>query len=220
MLATTIDLWQDMFCGVGAQGSGLFGRFSMVVNDSPIPKVSLKTPKWENLRTRMFERITRLNEHPQVLHMTQEAEDLLFNWINGPKFEGHSDDVIGRLNLIAGRNALHLAWLHNKTVIDAEEMKGGIALGDYQFEVRLLNQPNVGNNIMAQTQNKMVSAVKRHGRLQQHLLFKKIHAERIGTPIAKQALAALVPDYLKRDADGFYDLTTHVSALPLQPQNR
>lgn len=191
--ATTPDLWSSMFEGTKSVGSGIFQRLSIIAYGDKIKRVAhLKIPRVRVLQGALIEKILSLQEQPIALKFSPEALSLLSTWYDGLQAQDEEGEDTGRLNVIAMRNALHLAWLHDKTVVDSEEVKGAIALADYQYEMRKQYRPNVGDNSNARIQEQIRLVLRKHGGLTLSKLKQVTHYDRPGLDIWTRAFTQLV----------------------------
>jgi hypothetical protein len=205
---TTPDLFGGMFAGTQSEKSGLHQRLNIIAISKDINKVAvIPEPSIRKLQEKLFEKILRLEDNPLEFTFTAEAIQALENWISGEEITANPEES-GRLNVIAMRNAMHLAWLHGTEKIGVVEVNGGIALADYLLEVRLQNRPHAGDNVLALIQSKIKAAVRKNGRLMKNRMKKSIHAERYGTRLFKDALGGLlIEGELKySDSDKHYSL--------------
>jgi hypothetical protein len=203
--ATTPHLWQDMFAGAQSVGSGIFQRLSVIAHLGNIRRVSmLHTPSVPTLQQKLVSKLMALEENPQEVFFTIEAKHELSEWYFQERFvEGHED--AGRLNIIAMRNALHLAWMHDTVKIGIDEMRGGIALAEYQYDMRKEFRPNEGDNVFALVQAKIRRSLK-EGQKNKRDLMRATNANRIGTQIWGNALAGLMLDEVDKGSDGIFRL--------------
>lgn len=146
LVGTTPELWGRMFAKKQVEGSGLFQRFNLI-SAGEVKRVTLYEPDFNELRNKFDSKIRALDAQPMTLHVTLAAVKRLDEWYEPLTVNKdlHPDEF-GRLNILAFRNALHLAWARGRREIGLEEMDAAIALSDYQLAVRLFHKPACGYN--------------------------------------------------------------------------
>jgi hypothetical protein len=192
LAGTTPKLWADMFQGTHSVGSGLFQRFSITAHDGDFERVgALGVPSCRPLVDHLIQKVRELETTPLDFYMTPEALEEMNAWFKRLQETMDKEDS-GRINSIANKNALHLAWLRNdKPKIEGADMRGGIALADYHLAMRKIYKPNTGENIQAILQEKIIKALQTQ-QMTKSTTMDKTHAYRYGTEIAKRAWDGLV----------------------------
>jgi hypothetical protein len=184
---TTKELWDGMFKGAQIQGAGTVDRFCLCVHPEELRSVAtLMEPAYKDVQAKLVSKILALETAPQVLSVTPEAVEYLEIWWKSVPFT----DERGRLNIMAWRNALHLAWLRDHSVIELEDVKRATALSDYQYKIRVLYRPLLATNEMGMMQERMKLKMREKGKMTRRALLKGLHNS--GTPIFDGALTGLI----------------------------
>lgn len=191
LAATTPELWTDMFAGKQVRGSGLFQRFNLMASEEKRKKGTLRKPKLDVFKGRFASRILDLEERPIEMAVTDGAMEEVDRWFTQAKFEEADGEVRGRLNILAWRNALHLAWQRGLTQIGLEEIAGALRLSDYQFEVRRRYTPAEGENPWALVENKIRNFLKIEGSASRRDIVRRLSLHRYGGGMTDKALANL-----------------------------
>ena len=160
LAGTTPKLWGVMFSKKQVGGSGLFQRFNLIPVET-VKRTTLHRPNLLGIRTRLYEMLLELNGAPVVVHATAAAITMLDEWFRpfGENPELLADDF-GRLNVLALRNALHLAFMKGTRTIGVSEMSDAIKLSEYQFRVRTRYRPATGHNDSARLEDEVRQMVK------------------------------------------------------------
>ena len=131
--------------------------------------------------------------------MTDATDRLLGEWFDRLRAQKDGVDV-GRLQVLALRNAAHLGWLLdvqpdklNETSPE-EVIKRAIALGDYQLAMRRKYQPICGDSPWAQMENLLRRYVKQERIISRSQLYRKVNADRYGIKIFSAALDNLTKE--------------------------
>jgi hypothetical protein len=173
------------------QGTGLIQRFTWVLSDEARTVASLPVPQFGDLPKRLFEKIAPLEQEPLIIKVTPAADAVLKEWWSKVSTASDNAEVTGRLNVLALRNALHIAWMLDSGEITAEHMAKACRLGDYQLSVRKrLVTPPVRNDV-ALWQARIKKALQEKGTMTQSALYKATNANRCGTQIFEAALRGL-----------------------------
>jgi hypothetical protein len=157
---TTPELWGSMFAKKQVEGSGLFQRFNIIPAER-VQRCSLFEPRLDSLRNRLLERIEKLSKEPVTIHIPTSSIRRLDEWFNPIANDpSNAADDYGRLNILALRNALHLAFTRDTREIGAREIDDAIALSDYQLAVRLRYKPASGYNDYALVEDELRRLVR------------------------------------------------------------
>lgn len=211
LAGTTPELWEDMFSGKRVEGSGLFQRFNLVAAEQPQRVGTLLTPNLEAFSNRLVERVVRLQAEPCRLLVSPDGLGLMNHWfakLATPGLDGAEPDPdeYGRLNVLAWRNAIHLAWLKHQTDIRLKDVESAIRLSDYQLTVRKKHKPAPGETRYALLEGKILKLVQTKGRVRERDAYRTLHASRYGLGVWNGALKNIVTakwiDYAEEAKDG------------------
>jgi hypothetical protein len=152
--------WDIVCAGKGIEGSGLDERFNLVPTTDPRTVASLTRPDWTGLKTPFLERIHELESMPYMPPATPEAKALAEEAHRSMQPPPDDDNApsAGRLNILAWRNALHMAWLGRRPAVDADCMDRALRISRWQLGIRRLYKPLQGDNATARAAN----AIQRH----------------------------------------------------------
>ena len=75
------------------------------------------------------------------------------DWFEGIRERVPDADEHGRLNVLAWKNALHLAWLCGGKAITNECVMKAIRLSEYQADIRVFFKPLAGDNAIARVED-------------------------------------------------------------------
>lgn len=160
LAGTTPELWGSMFAKKQVEGSGLFQRFNIIPADK-VERVTLYDPKLEGISRQFFAVLELLDTMPVTLHISRQAIARLDEWFNPiANNPDYVDDDYGRLNVLALRNALHLAFVRDTHEIGMREIDDAIRLSDYQLAVRLRYKPASGYNDYALIEDEVRKIVR------------------------------------------------------------
>jgi hypothetical protein len=191
LAATTPQLWTDMFAGKSVKGSGLFQRFNLMVSEETRKKGSLRKPRLDVFKGRFVATIIDLDKRALEFSVQDEVLGMVDEWFTQDKFEEADGDVRGRLNVLAWRNALHLAWQRGLAEIGDREMADALLLSDYQFEVRRRYTPAEGESQAALVENKIRNFLEVTHRAHRKDIIQKLNLRRYGNFVIDRALGAL-----------------------------
>jgi hypothetical protein len=191
LAATTPELWTDMFAGKSVRGSGLFQRFNLLASTEHRKKGSLRKPRLEVFKNRFAARVVDLDANPISMTVPQEVEDAVDEWFNQEKFETADSEVRGRLNVLAWRNALHLAWQRDLTTISMREMEDALKLSDYQFDIRRRYTPAEGESQGALVENKIRNFLEVVKKAHRREVVQRLNLRRYGGFVVDRALGTL-----------------------------
>lgn len=105
----------------------------------------------------------------------------------------NKEKEVERLAEIAVRAALVCAYFDGAQVVDLKRMEPHIEFAGYQARIRMILQPNPGENFEAQLQHKFLTYLRTHpGFITRRELFYATHAYDKGLSIAEKALFQLI----------------------------
>lgn len=224
LAGTTPELWEDMFSGKQVEGSGLFQRFNLIAAEQPQRVGTLLTPKLEDFSIRLGERVKALQAEPCRLTVGREALECMNEWfgkLSAPGEDGQPDpDEYGRLNVLAWRNAIHLAWLKRQTDIRLADVEAAIKLSDYQYAVRKKHKPALGETRYAQLEGKITKLLEEavEGKLKERKAYRELHAYRYGFGVWNSAIKNLQSknclEYAEEETKGGGPATRWLILLP------
>lgn len=191
LAGTTAELWTDMFAGKQVRGSGLFQRFNLIVSEETRKKGTLKKPELAVFKTRFTARIFDLEENPLKITASDPAISALDEWFEQEKFAAAEGEVRGRLNVLAWRNALHIAWQRGVGTIDLGILLDAVKLSEYQFEMRRRHTPAEGENQSALVENKIRNFLAANGQAARREMVRTLNLHRYGAGMVERALIAL-----------------------------
>lgn len=199
LAATTPQLWEGMFAKTQSEGSGLFQRFNLIAAENIQRVGTLKTPILEGFSGKMTARVEMLQANPVCLHLTPEAVDAIDVWYGRlaaptPEGEDPDPDEYGRLNVLAWRNALHLAWLRRATAIELKDVEKAIKLSDYQHLIRIKYKPATGDHSTAVLEERIRRIVAERGKVTERDARRILHANRAGLGVWSNALRNLIAE--------------------------
>jgi hypothetical protein len=130
--AMTPSIWRRSMEGRDSYGSGLGGRFNLIATNTADSASELLPMDASDLMTVLDGKLAALEAHPLTIPTEREASAVLREWWLQSKGQTHYN----RVNVIAHRKALHLAWIRGMPVITAELMRQAVRLADYLVGVR------------------------------------------------------------------------------------
>lgn len=191
LAGTTPELWTDMFAGKQVRGSGLFQRFNLMASTETRKKGTLKKPKLDVFKSRFAARIVDLETNPVLITVEDVAAQILDEWFNQDRLTEAEGEVSGRLNVLAWRNALHIAWQRGLGTIGSREILDAIKLSDYQFQIRLRYTPAEGESQLALVENKIRNFLKVTKKASRREVVQRLHLNRYGGAVWERALNSL-----------------------------
>lgn len=199
LAGTTPELWDRMFANIQAEGSGLFQRYNLVVAENIKRVGTLRTPLLADFSQALIARVKELETSPLSLRLSREAAVAVDEWfakLAAPEADGQErdPDEYGRLNVLAWRNATHLAWLRGSPSIDLQDAEKAIKLSDYQFLARKKYKPASGEHHTALLEEKIRRLVEVLGKVQEREARQKLHADRFGLGVWGNALRNLAAE--------------------------
>lgn len=172
--------------------SGFYSR-CIWISVKPL-NVTANLPKvdYGDFQKRLFAKLLPLEKSPTTITTSSEALNVLNAWFADVKTRKYEDDQIRtRINIIALRKALVLAWLKNQNTITAETMGAATRFCDWQLSVRSDLFLSEADNDVARHQLKIRKALRKKP-LTIRALKRATHADRVGTEIHERALKGLV----------------------------
>lgn len=173
--------------------SGLYSRCIWITVPPLDVVASLPKVDYGDFQKRLFAKLVPLEQNPVTIATSPEAVGVLNAWfanVKGRKYE--DDQVRTRINTIALRRALVLAWLRDEPTITAALMRMVIRWCDWQLSVRAELFLVETDNAVACHQEKIRKCLRRRGSLTFNHLYKFTNAKRVGTVIFNQALRGLL----------------------------
>lgn len=139
MGATTPSLWRKCMEGRDSYGSGLGGRFNLVASTEKRSEGFMPdmAPDYlQDLQKHLDAKLNELQNEGQTKGTITTAPDaiaLLRQWWND---NSPGKTHYNRVNVIAHRKALHIAWMRNSQLITREMMADALKLGEYLVGIR------------------------------------------------------------------------------------
>jgi len=185
----------------GGLGEGLESRITWIYNEERRTVAALEKPQLDEWRKKLFAKLLALENDGQAFVFDRGAIELLNVWWKSvQQAEEQNDEIITRLNVLALRNALHLAWLRTEPgrsttwKVERDDVAKAIRLGDYQLATRRFLIVGEADNPIACQQEKIRAYLRRHGPSTFREIKKGRNAARVGTEIHKRALVGLIDD--------------------------
>lgn len=172
--------------------SGFYSR-CIWISVKPL-NVTANLPKvdYGDFQKRLFTKLLPLEKSPITITTSPEALETLNTWFADVKTRKFEDDQIRtRINIIALRKALVLAWLKEQDTITAETMGAATRFCDWQLSVRSELFLSEAENDVARHQLKIRKALRKKP-LTTRALKRTVNSERVGTEIHERALKGLV----------------------------
>jgi hypothetical protein len=183
--------------------SGLYSRCIWITVPPLDVVASLPKVEYGDFQKRLFARLLPLEKSPTTITTSAEAIEVLNAWFATVKARKYEDDQVRtRINTIALRKALVLAWLQNEFTITAEVMGKVTRWCDWQLSVRADLFLSETDNAVACLQQKIEKTLKRKGEMSRSLLYRNTNAKRVGTVIFDQALKGLLRDNTVKETQG------------------
>jgi hypothetical protein len=173
--------------------SGLYSR-CIWLKLAPLDVVaSLPMVEYGDFQKRLFAKLLPLEQTPITITTSPEADATLNDWFARIKGRNYEDaQVRTRINTIALRRALVLAWLRDEPTVTADVMGKATRWCDWQLSVRADLFLKETSTLVASLQQKIMKALRRKGALSRRQLYRATHADEIGTVVFDQALNGLV----------------------------
>jgi hypothetical protein len=173
--------------------SGLYCRIIWLTYPPLNVVASLPTVDYGAVQKKLFEKLLRLENTSCRITTSPEASMFLNEWFLSVKLRNYEDtQIFARINIIAMRRALILAWLQNETTITPELMGGVCRWCDWQLSVREELFIEETDNPLACMQEKIRKALRTKGSRTREQLRKDVHAARAGTWIFNKGLEGLL----------------------------
>jgi hypothetical protein len=132
-----------------------------------------------------------LDKEPIEMTVDDTVMGMVDEWFGQDKFEEAEGEVRGRLNVLAWRNALHLAWQRGLRAIDSRAMRDALALSDYQFEIRRRYTPAEGESQGALVENKIRNFLEVVKKAHRREVVQRLNLRRYGGFVVDRALETL-----------------------------
>ena len=172
--------------------SGLYSRCIWISVQPLNVTAALQRVDYGDFQKRLFAKLLPLEKSPIKITTSPEALEVLNTWFADVKNRTFEDDQIRtRINIIALRKALVLAWLKDQDVITAETMEAATRFCDWQLSVRSELFLRETDNDIACHQMKITKALRKKP-LTSRTLKRTVHADRVGTEIHERALKGLL----------------------------
>lgn len=173
--------------------SGLYSRCIWVTVPPLDVVASLPKVDYGDFQKRLFAKLLPLEKDTTTITTSPDAIRVLNDWFATVKTRNYEDDQIRtRINIIALRRALMLAWLQDEPTITAELMGLVTRWCDWQLSVRAELFLQETDNPIACMQQKILKTLRRKGERTRDALRRDTHASRIGSIMFDQALRGLV----------------------------
>ncbi len=185
------EKWEEMFSSTSADNSGFFQRLNIVYAENVKLVARIYEPDLTQISEALVAKIKPLEASTIVLDILPSAQQILDIWFSSfhEETKGLPGEVTGRTNVLVLRNAMQIAWLLGRAVIDDDAMRRAIALGEYAWRTRLLCHVAPGKNDVAKLQGQLKKVLSVESPLTRSVLSKRIHAERLGLELLNRALA-------------------------------
>jgi hypothetical protein len=217
---TTPLRWQNAFKKTNTDNSGFFQRLNIIANANKERVAELLTPDFNDIRERFIRKIQPLEYQKVVMHKNEEAITLFESWYKSKaeEWEGLTEDITGRIQVLVQRNACHLAWLmsgedvlpdpeHAKVPIevfcDEDIMRRAIAIAEYEVKVRQLHKPIEADNPYALIENAIERffAENEGQPVSRRKLYRLLNASRHGSQIFDKCVSNLIQEGLMKIGD-------------------
>jgi hypothetical protein len=173
--------------------SGLYSRCVWVTVPPLDVVASLPKVEYGDFQKRLFLKLFALEKDTTTITTSPEAIGVLNDWFATVKARNYEDDQIRtRINIIALRRALVLAWLRDLPTINGELMGLVTRWCDWQLSVRAELFLRETDNPLACMQQKILKTLSRKGERSRDTLRRDTHASRVGSIVFDQALRGLI----------------------------
>jgi len=189
--AMTPSLWRQAMEGKDSYGSGLGGRFNLVATNEDRTASTLLDMDVGDLHNILDRKFTALQSGDLVIPTEDAALKILREWWDD---NAQGKPYYNRVNVIAHRKALHIAWMRDLPVITAEVMGQALRLGDYLVKVREAFAVVKGEDRTAINENKVLNILK-------NIAPRAIRAKQVGQILDGQVSRASVYRALESLAD-------------------
>jgi Bifunctional DNA primase/polymerase, N-terminal len=158
--AMTPSLWRKSMEGRDSYGSGLGGRFNLVASNEDRTASTLLKMDIGDLQERLEKIFSKLEFESQEIDTEPGALNLLADWWDA---NHRGKPHYNRVNVIAHRKALHLAWIRGMPVITPEIMRQALKLAEYLIGVRDVFAVSKGDDKTAIGENKILHILRQIG---------------------------------------------------------
>ena len=132
-----------------------------------------------------------MDKNPVKMALADAVVPAVDEWFSQDRFQDADGEVRGRLNILAWRNALHLAWQRDKGVIELREILDAFKLSEYQFEMRRRHTPAEGDTPWALVENKIRTYLSIYKQVSRRELVRALHLDRYGSTVTDRALQSI-----------------------------
>jgi hypothetical protein len=151
--AMTPSLWRQAMEGRDSYGSGLGGRFNLIATNEERSASTLMPMDLGDLQAILEAKLLKLEtDSPVTIGTESAALAVLDDWWKSSRARPHYN----RINVIAHRKALHLAWIRGLPVITREVMLQAVKLADYLVGVRKAFAATKGEDRTAISENRVM----------------------------------------------------------------
>ena len=155
--AITPGLWRGAMEGRDSYGSGLGGRFNLVASNEDRTASTLLTMDLGDLQEQLERKFVELESHDTTIPTEKDALKVLDDWWTA---KSRGKPHYNRVNVIAHRKALHLAWIRGLPVITTEIMQQALQLAEYLVAVRDVFAVVPGEDKMAISENRIKNVLR------------------------------------------------------------
>jgi hypothetical protein len=175
------ERWNELGAGRGVEHSGIHSRWNLIPTEETRRVATLPVVDIADFRARLRARLPLeplfvLAPQSVVARMGDWFQDLLKRAENSPA----GASATARLNVLAWKNALHHAWIRGLQEIDGNAIEAGIALAEYQLQVREQYAPLVGDDKLSKAMEKIRRFLRKHGKATFSALGKGVNYARMG----------------------------------------
>ena len=215
VLACTVKKKRDvMYAKSGAENSGWFPRESLIATGDIQRVALLDVPNLSDFGEKLKAKIMPLEHRCVRVVYPAAARKVLDDWFSEllQRTKEESDDVWGRLNVLAQRNISILTWLLMNDaealfdIGDSEDIstedvrveatediiRRAILLAEYTLEVRRANPILDGNNDWAKCENILKKHLMKRFRTSYRTLYREAHMCEYGAKMMWQSLLNLI----------------------------
>jgi hypothetical protein len=152
----TPSLWRRAMEGADSYGTGLGGRFNLVASNEDKTVGMLRAANLGTLPETFEKMFLDLDSRPKYITMSDDARAMVSDWWATKGRNG----FYNRVNVIAGRKALHIAWITGQTQITGAIMERALKLADYLGAVRELSTAAAGEERSAVAENRVLAVLR------------------------------------------------------------
>lgn len=150
----TPSLWRRALEGKDSYGSGLGGRFNLVATHEIRTAAMLTQADFTEQRGALEKKFQDLDACPQYIGVDAAALQLLSEW-----WQGKNAPHYNRVNVIAGRKALHMTWVRGLPSVTKEIMADALKLADYLVNIREVFAVTKGEDRSALAENRVLQVL-------------------------------------------------------------